>query len=466
MTADANAPTTVYVGCGAGFADERPDACIPVVRTLATREGPRYLIFETLGERTLALAQLERRRDPAIGYTPSTAAFLRPILRDCLEAGIRIVANFGAANPMAAGRVVLELAAELGLDGLRVGVVEGDDLLRYVDDGEIRSWTIIEGIPIADEPIIAANVYLGAAPVVEALERGADIVILGRCADSALVLGPLIHEFGWAADDWAHLAAGTLAGHLLECSAQLSGGYFADPGYKDVADLARVGFPIAEVAADGTMVVTKADETGGLVSARTVKEQILYEISDPSSYLVPDVTLDITEVEIEDIGPDRVRVNGARGRPRPPTLKVTISTEGGWLAEGEISYGGPNALARAELAARVLEERLAIVGLDGPTRIDVVGTVSTFDSVRADLREGGRFPPDGDYRVRLAGSAPNRATAERIAAEVIGLYSTGPAGGGGVRKAIVGRVRTMSALVDRDVVHLAVRILPEDADGG
>jgi hypothetical protein len=460
-----NPPTTVYIGCGAGFADERPDACIPVVETLARRDGPRYLMFETLGERTLALAQLERRRDPAAGFTPQTAAFLRPILRRCREAGIRIVANFGAANSVAAGRLVLALAEELGIPDFTVGIVEGDDLLTYVSEDEIRSWTIIEGIRIPDdEPIIAANVYLGAAPIAEALRRGADVVILGRSADSALVLGPLIHEFGWADDDWQRLAAGTLAGHLLECSAQLSGGYFADPGYKDVAGLARVGFPIAEVGADGSMVVTKADDTGGLVSARTVKEQILYEIADPSAYLVPDVTLDITDVTVRTEGRDRVRVEGARGRPRPPTLKVTISTEGGYLAEGEISYGGPNALARAELAARVLEERLALVGWEGPSRIDVIGTVSTFDSVRGDLREAGRFPPDGDYRVRMAGSARDRPTAERIANEVIGLYSTGPAGGGGVRKSVVGRVRTMSALVDRSQVDIRVRILPEDDD--
>ena len=187
MSERAPASNTVYVGCGAGFADERPDACIPVVETLARRDGPRYLIFETLGERTLALAQLERRRDPATGFTPGTAAFLRPILRRCREAGIRIVANFGAANSLGAGRLVLELAAELGMPDYKVGIVEGDDLLEYVPEADIRSWTIIEGIPLENEPIIAANVYLGARPVAEALRRGADVVILGRCADSALV---------------------------------------------------------------------------------------------------------------------------------------------------------------------------------------------------------------------------------------------------------------------------------------
>jgi hypothetical protein len=457
---DDVAGRTVFIGCGAGFADERPDACIPVVETLARSDGPRYIMFETLGERTLALAQLERRQDPDRGYTPQTAAFLRPILATCKAAGIRIVANFGAANPLAAGRLVEALAAELGLDGLRVGVVVGDDLLEYIDEATIRSWPVIEGLPFRDEPIIAANVYLGATPVAEALRRGADVVILGRGADSALALGPLIHEFRWATDDWDRLAAGTLAGHLLECSAQVSGGYFADPGFKDVPDLARVGLPIAEVRADGSMVIAKADDTGGLVSARTVKEQILYEVHDPGAYLVPDVTLDITAVEIEGIARDRVRVSGATGRHRPPTLKVTISAESGFLAEGEMSYTGQNALARAQLAACVLEERLRIVGIRSPTRIDVIGTVSTFDADDGQLRRSGAFAPEGDYRVRLAGNAPDRTTAQRIANEVIGLYSTGPGGGGGARRSVTGRVRTTSALVPRELVHTRVVMLP------
>jgi hypothetical protein len=454
--------TTVFIGCGAGFADERPDACIPVVETVARRDGPRYLMFETLGERTLALAQLERRQHPDLGYTPQTAAFLRPILRTCKAAGIRIVANFGAANPIGAGELIVELGRELGLPDLRVGVVVGDDLLEYVDEATIRSWPLIEGLPIQDEPLIAANAYLGARPVAEALGRGADVVILGRGADSALALGPLIHEFGWGPEDWDRLAAGTLAGHLLECSAQVSGGYFADPGYKDVPDLARVGLPIAEVEADGSMIITKADNTGGLVSPATVKEQLLYEMHDPSAYLVPDVTLDITQVEVAEVGPDRVEVTGARGRERPPTLKVTISAESGFLAEGEMTYAGQGALARAELAASVLRERLRIVGITAPTRIDIIGTVSTFDADDGSLRREGTFPPDGDYRVRLAGNAPDRATAQRIANEVIGLYSTGPGGGGGARRAVTGRVRTTSALVPRDIVQTAVRMLPGD----
>jgi len=455
------AAQVVYVGCGAGFADERPDACIPVVKTLSELPGPRYLIFETLGERTLALAQLERRRDPAMGYTPQMESFLRPILMDCRTAGIRIIANFGAANPMAAGLKVVALAKELGIANPRVAVVQGDDLLTYIDDKVIRSWKIIEGIPLGDAELIAANVYLGAGPVVEALRQNVDIVILGRCADSALALGPLLHEFGWARDDWDHLAAGTLAGHLLECSAHVTGGYFADPGFKDVPDLARIGFPIAEVSADGSIVMTKAGNTGGRVSSRTVKEQMLYELHDPAAYLVPDVTLDITEVEVAEVGPDRVLVRGARGKPQPPTLKVTLSAEGGWLGEGEITYAGPNALARAELAADVLRTRLDLVGIQCPTRIDLIGSISSFDSDGGTLRQRNKFPGDGEYRVRLSGKSPDRKMVERVTNELIGLYSTGPAGGGGVRRSVVSRVRTCSALVERELVRVDIKILEE-----
>jgi hypothetical protein len=457
---------TVYIGCAAGFADERPDAGIAVANTLAARDGPRYLMFETLGERTLALAQLDRRRDPQAGFTPQMDAFLRPILAFCHRNAIRIVANFGAANPIGAGRRVLALARELGVSNLRVGVIEGDDLLDYVPESTIRSWRIIDGIPLGEAKIIAANVYLGARPVAEALSGGADIVILGRCTDSALALGPLIKEFGWLPDAWDLLAAGTLTGHLLECSAQVTGGYYADPGYKNVPELATIGYPIAEVQANGDCVITKSDGTGGLVSLRTVKEQMLYELHDPSCYLVPDVTLDITGVSLEELGANRVRITGARGRPKPPTLKTTISSDGGWLGEGEISYAGPNALARARLAAQVLRERLRIANIQCPMRIDIIGTVSTFDSDEGTLIRAGSFPADGDYRVRIAGKSAERSVAEKVTNELIGLYSAGPAGGGGVRRAVVSRVQTHSALIDPAIVRVHARYLSTEVPTG
>jgi len=396
----------VHIGCGAGFAGDRFDASLAIVETLARHDGPRYLSFELLAERTLALAQRERMADPRRGYSPCLDQYIKPVLAAAAAAGVRIVSNMGAANPRGAARRILEIAEEQGIDGLKVAVVEGDNLLGIMDDAEIRAARTIEGIPIGDRKIRAANAYLGAFPVAEALSTGADIVVTGRVTDPAIILGPLIHEFGWREDDWDLLARGTLTGHLLECGAQVTGAYFADPDYKDVPDLARVGFPIAEVGVTGDMIITKADATGGMVSEQTVKEQILYEMHDPAAYLTADVVLDITAVNIEQVGPDRVAVDGARGRARPDTLKVTVSLDGGWLGEGEISYVGPNARKRAELAAAIIRERCHIIGIEQPVRIDIIGTLSTFDSDDGALRLRESFDNDGDYRVRAARGPP------------------------------------------------------------
>jgi hypothetical protein len=450
---------TVHIACGSGFSGDRTDAAIAVVESLVRSKAPAYLMYETLAERTLALAQLERRRDPESGYTPYLADFLRPVLSRCVVSRIPIVANFGAANPMAAGRRALALAAELGLSGLRVAVVEGDDLLAGAGVDAVRRWSNDEGVDLAGRDIVAANAYLGAQPIAAALATGADIVITGRCTDSALALGPLLHAFAWASDDWRRLASGVLAGHLIECGAQVTGGYFADPGFKDVPDLERVGFPIVEVEEDGGFVVTKPADTGGLVSEATVTEQMLYELHDPAAYLTPDVTMDITDVAIAGDGRDRIRVTGAKGRPPPPTCKVTVSLEGGFLAEGEISYAGPNALARAEQAADVLRRRIAAIGINAPVRCDIIGAVSVFDSDGGALRGKGAFAAAGDYRVRLSGSSEDRKTAERIAREVLALYPCGPAGGAGVRTQVTGRIRTVSAYVPAATIAPTITVL-------
>lgn len=456
-------PDSVHIGCGAGFSGDRTDASGPVVDALAVSGRPSYLIFETLAERTLALAQLDRRRDPASGFTPYLADFLRPILAKCQRAGIRIVGNFGAANPMAAGHRVLAVAKELGLSGIKVAVVEGDDLLATLGVDAVRGWPNDERENLSGRDIIAANAYLGAQPIAAALAKGADVVVTGRCTDSALVLGPLLHEYGWAPPDWDRIAAGVLAGHLIECCAQVSGGYFADPGRKDVPDLDRVGFPIAEVSKDGTIVITKPSGTGGLVTEATVTEQMLYELHDPKAYLTPDVTMDITGVRVETEAKDRVRIHGVRGAPPPPTYKVTVSLEGGFLAEGEISYAGPNALARAELAAEVLLKRIKGLGINQPVRCDIIGAVSVFDSDGGVRRRASAPSPDGDYRVRLSGTSDDRPTADRIAREVLSLYPTGPAGGAGVRTAVTGRVRTVSAYVPAASIQPKISILPAGA---
>ncbi|MEM6932961.1 MAG: acyclic terpene utilization AtuA family protein, partial [Pseudomonadota bacterium] len=267
----------VHIGCGAGFAGDRFDACLPVLSALAKHDGPRYLIFEVLAERTLALAQQIRRGDPDRGYSPYLDHYLSNALGPAMASGVRIVSNMGAANPLGAARRAHVLAHDLGLRAPKIAVVTGDDLAEVMSESEIREAPTLEGTDFAGRSLIAANAYLGARPVAEALATAADIVLVGRTTDSALVLGPLIHEFGWEERDWDRLAAGTVAGHLLECGAQVTGAYFADPGKKDVPDLARVGFPIAEIASDGEMTITKPKGTGGCVTTATVTEQLLYE---------------------------------------------------------------------------------------------------------------------------------------------------------------------------------------------
>src|SRR5689334_3871496 len=275
------AQAAMHVGCAAGFSGDRTDAAGPVVASLIRRGGPSYLVFETLAERTLALAQLARRANPDAGYEPLLDLIVTPILRECLEHRVRIVSNFGAANPRGAAQRILAIAKDQGLRAPRIAVVHGDDLSgpRHRDLLHRELGARIEGIEL-----VSANAYLGAEPIAAALRAGADIVVAGRVADPSLVVGPMMAELDIAADDWTRLGRATMTGHLLECGSQVTGGYFADPGFKDVPGLDRVGFPIAEISQDGSCIIGKADDTGGLVTERTVKEQLLYEVHDPAAY--------------------------------------------------------------------------------------------------------------------------------------------------------------------------------------
>jgi hypothetical protein len=294
--------------------------------------------------------------------------------------------------------------------------------------------------------VVSANAYLDAKPIVDALKAGAQVVVTGRTGDPSLCLAPLIHYFGWAYDDWEKMAVGATAGHLLECGAQLTGGYYYDPGYKDVPDPANIGFPIAEISAEGKLVVTKADSTGGLVNAQIVKEQLLYEIHDPRRYITPDVILDFSEVTVTEIGKDRVEVKGFKGYPAPSTIKATVCFDGGWLGEGEISYAGPNCRARARAAASVLLERLKIRKLDVQARVDLIGISSVHDGDSGSKWHASSQEPD-DIRVRLAVSARTQDDADQAAREALALYCCGPAGGGGVRWRTTPRIRTQSYLM-------------------
>ncbi|ABM38063.1 acyclic terpene utilization AtuA family protein [Polaromonas naphthalenivorans] len=449
MTSIARPP--LLVGCAAGFSGDRTDAAGPVVDTLIARlaQGPSgqraFLIFETLAERTLALAQLRRRADPEAGYEPLLDAMLRPVLARCLLHGIRIVSNFGAANPRAAARHIARMARELGATAPRIAVVEGDDLSSPEQRALLREQL---GARMDGLAVVSANAYIGAEPIAAALDAGAQIVVCGRVADPSLTVGPAMSHFGWRADDWTVLGRATMAGHLLECGAQVCGGYFADPGYKDVPGLERVGFPIAEIEADGRCTIGKADGTGGLVTESTVKEQLLYEVHDPAAYLTPDVIADIGEAQVAAQDTDRVLLTGVRGHARPSHYKVNVCHEGGWLAEGEISYAGARAEARARLAADVLRSRLAGLTL----RVDLIGALSLFND---DAGHALAATPDSgmrDVRLRVAATHADRAEAERLGREVMALYTCGPAGGGGVRSTLTPRLNTLSCLLAREAV--------------
>src|SRR5690606_10955026 len=288
---------TVFVGCGAGFSGDRLDAALPVVESLVRRGGPAAIMFETLGERTLALAQLARLSDPDRGYEPLLERLLAPVLKPCLQNRITILGNFGAANPRAAARAIVVLGRKLGCPSMRVAVITGDDLIEAGLTGDLQDEA---GKPLSVAAPLSANAYVGAAPLAEAMAVGADVIVTGRVADPALALAPFMHYHGWSPDDCNLMASGTLAGHLLECGAQVSGGYYADPGFKDVPDPHNIGFPIVAMQPDGSFTIGKADNTGGLVNRHTVTEQILYEIHDPARYLTPDVVLDVTGVSLAE----------------------------------------------------------------------------------------------------------------------------------------------------------------------
>lgn len=423
-------PEVVRIGCGAGFAGDRLEPAVDLVE----RGALDTLVLECLGERTVSLASLRATDGSGPGHDPLLRRRLAPLLEPLAREGTRLVTNAGAADPIGAARMARELALELGVSP-RIAAVTGDDVLDRIDRSA-PAWE--DGRPLEEHgELVSANAYLGVDALLPALRGGADVVIAGRAADPSLFLAPLLDSLGWDLRDEELMAAGTLVGHLLECAGQVTGGYFSDPGVKDVPDLANLGFPLAEVAADGTAVVTKLPGTGGRVDRWTVTEQLTYEVTDPTAYLTPDVTLDLTGVRPEEVGPDRVRVSGARGRVRPERLKVSVGYRAGFRGEGEISYAGPGARARARLAGEVVRERLR--GLL-PVRVDLIGGADDPAEV-------------GECRLRVAGSGPDRAIAQAVEEEVTALYTCGPAGGGGVRTRASEVIGILSTTVGRDLVE-------------
>jgi hypothetical protein len=435
------------VACAAGFSGDRLGVAKPLVNELLKQGEPACLIFESLAERTLALAQLERCQNNQLGYEPLLEEMIEPILADCVQAGIPIVGNFGAANPFAAAAVIAGLAKEKQLPELKIAVVTGDDISGAVYQTIINTClTHSDKALLERSQLVSANVYLGAKEIADALIAGAQVVVTGRVADPALTVGPLMAHFKKRWDDWDFLASATMAGHLLECGAQVTGGYFADPGYKEVPHLSEVGFPIVEFDSFGNICVTKPEGTGGIVNRLTVTEQLLYELHDPAAYLTPDVVADITQATIDDLGNNRVALTGVKGHPKPDSLKANIGIDGGWLAEAEISYAGHHALERAQLAAQIIRDRL---GKDLTLRIDFIGASSVFMS---DSGEGPAMHSSTsfeDIRLRVAAAHPDRRLAMRVCREVTALYTCGPAGGGGVRTSLKPRLNTLVTLIPR-----------------
>ena len=441
----------IRIGAGAGYAGDRWEPALELIEKVDLD----YIVFECLAERTIALGVLDRLRDPEKGYNPFLEDRWRAILGPARARGTKIVTNMGAANPLAAARHTIALAREMGLPPIRVAVVLGDDVTDLVQaqPGLVMMET---GEPVGTlgNSLISANAYLGAQTVRDALAEGADVVITGRVADPSLFLGAMMHGLGWQPDDWLKMGAGTALGHLLECAGQVTGGYFADPGVKDVPGLEHLGFPYAEIAADGSATLCKADGSGGAITPATCTEQLLYECGDPAAYTTPDCVADFTQICFAEAAPDRVTVSGARGSASTAFLKTSVCYRAGHIGEGHVGYAGPNARARAELAANIVRSRLAQRNLDlDEVRIDLVGLSSLH---------GPASPMTGEpyeVRLRVAARTGNRRHAEYVAQEVQSLLTNGPYGGGGDFMQVRDLVGVRSVLLPRDGVTTCIEVL-------
>lgn len=436
----------VRIGAGAGFAGDRIEPAVE----LAARGDIDFLVFECLAERTIALAQLDKLSAPDRGFDPKLVQRMEAVLPLCARKRIRIITNSGAANPRGGARAIVETARRLGIRKLKIAAVSGDDVLDSLLQYEERHSVRHPGLRAIKSRIVSANAYMGAEPIVEALDNGADVIITGRVADPSLFLAPLIHAFRWSPQNWELMGRGILVGHLLECAGQLTGGYFADPPRRCVPDPARLGFPIAEVTPNGEATFAKIAGTGGLLNVATCAEQLLYEVHDPACYITPDVVADFSNVEFQQTGADRVRATGATGSPRPAELKVAIAYRDGYIGEGQLTYAGSSAEARARLALEIVAERLKIIGLGGiDLRTEIIGVNSV-------MQTGVQQASPCEVRIRVAGRADTRQQAEAIGDEVETLYTNGPAGGGGAYKAVRETVAVFSMLLPREIVKTSI----------
>ncbi|MCR5468141.1 MAG: DUF1446 domain-containing protein [Lachnospiraceae bacterium] len=441
---------TIRIGSGAGYAGDRLEPALELIE----KGNIQYISFECLAERTIAIGQQAKLKDPTKGYNGLLEHRMTKAIPLAAKHGVKIITNMGSANPEAAAKVCAQIAKDAGLSGIKIACVLGDDLLPQIDkfmDTEV--WETKRPLKELDGEIVSANAYMGVEGILKALEGGADIVITGRVSDPAIFMAPLIYEFGWALDDWDKLGKGTNIGHLLECGAQVTGGYYAEPTKKDVPGVGHVGFPIIEVNEAGEYFVTKVPEAGGMVTVDTCTEQMIYEIHDPSKYLTPDVVADFSKVTFTQVDKDKVKVEGATGREKTDTFKCSVGYRDCYIGDGEISYGGPGCVARGKLALDIVKERLELVAPNAfdELKFDIIGCNSIY------WNPDFKYNEPSEVRVRVAGRAKTKAVADIIANEVEALYTNGPAGGCGAVKRTREIVSVASILVDRNLVTPTVK---------
>jgi hypothetical protein len=449
----------IRIAAGQGFWGDLPDAPVRQVEG-----GPiDYLMLDYLAEVTMSIMQKQKARDPRAGYARDFIPLMKRILPACVERDIKVTANAGGVNVRGCADALIEVARELGLAGkLRIGIVTGDDIMSQLDEMlsrgvELRNMDTGEPLSTVRDSIQSANVYLGAAPLVEALQQGAHVVITGRATDTGLTLAPLMHEFGWAADDWNKLAAGTIAGHIIECGAQASGGN-CQFEWRSIPNLADVGFPIAEASPDGTFVITKHDGTGGRINIPSIKEQLVYEMGDPHEYITPDCVADFTTIRLQDDGQDRVRVYGIEGRPATEFFKVSISYSAGFKAVGTLVYAWPDAYEKAQAADKILRGRLDRLGLRfDHVLTEFVGASATHGPLAGEPRADA---PEVQLRVGVRGQ--DRAALERFTKEIAPLILTGPpavTGFAGGRPKVEEIVAYWPALIPKSEITPSVEVL-------
>ncbi len=424
-------------------------------------KGPiDYLVMDYLAEVTMSIMQKQKRRDPNLGYAKDLIPLVADILPDCVERGVKIITNGGGVNPKACAEAILQKAGELGIKGLKIGVVAGDDILDRIDEFrskgiDFRNMETGEDVSTVAERISSANVYFGAFPIVEALQQGADVVITGRTTDTGLTLAPMVYEFGWEEDDWDKLAAGTIAGHIMECGGQATGGNFS-AGWENVPGLENIGFPITEAFSDGSIVITKHKGTGGLVSQQTIKEQLLYEIGDPENYITPETIADFTTIQLSDDGPDRVKMTGVKGKPCTDTYKVSMSYTEGYTAVSTLTYTWPDALEKARAADKILRKRLQNLGLTfDEIRTEFVGVNACHGHLAA-------LPhPVNEVVLRFGVRGNDFESVERFGKEIAPLILTGPpsvTGFAGGRPKPSEVIAFWPALIAKDAVQQSITI--------